>query len=422
MRTSNPYTQTCNIQETTKGPLAGYKVSVKDAIWVKGIESTASSSILKGFTPLQHATCVQKSLEAGATITGKTIQDEFGFGTFCTNTGKGYDTPTNPHDKERSTGGSSGGAALATATEEKHLAIAESTGGSIVTPAAFCGVVGVCPTYGRVSRYGLISYASSLDKIGTMGKTVDEAMLLLEAISGHDEKDETSSTKPLELDKSSEKKKIGILLPQGVDEEIVKRFEEIVEELRKQGIQTEPITLPYTEQYGLAAYYTIAMSEASTHLACLCGLRYGAAEKLEGNYNDYFTKVRSTHFGEETKRRILIGTYMRMSGYRDQYYAKALKVRQAIIKEYKKLFTEYAAIINPTTPTVAPRFDEIEKLTAAQTYAFDFLTVAANLAGLPHITIPIHKEGELPQGCMITTDHYDEGTLKQLGKLVEECR
>ncbi|MBN2881122.1 Asp-tRNA(Asn)/Glu-tRNA(Gln) amidotransferase subunit GatA [Candidatus Woesearchaeota archaeon] len=408
------------------GKLDGYTVSLKDAVWVKDVESCASSDILRGFKPVEHSTVALKILENGGTIIGKTVQDEFGFGGFSTNVGSTFTVPKNPYDVERSTGGSSGGAAVAASVIPKHIAISESTGGSIVTPAAFCGVVGMCPTYGRVSRYGLISYAASLDKIGVMGKTVYDAALGLEVISGIDSKDETSADVPVDwytsFDSDFSGKKIAVLYYEGINPEIDSRTKEIIEKLNERNISYEIIKMPFMQKYALSTYYIIAMSEASTHLACLCGLRYGASSELTGNYDSYFSEVRTKNFGEEAKRRLMLGTFTRMSGHRGQYYVKALKVRTKIIQEYKKVFDEFEAIICPTTPFVAPKFDEIKKLTPVENYTADFLTVGPNLAGLPHLTVPIQKENELPMGIMIIGNHFEEKKILSLGKIVEELR
>ncbi|MFW6230649.1 MAG: amidase family protein [Nanoarchaeota archaeon] len=407
------------------GILSGYTVSLKDAIWVKDIESTATSDILRSFRPVEHSTVAKRILESGGRIIGKTVQDAFGFGSYGTHVGHGYEKPLNPYDTSRAAGGSSGGAAVAAASIKDHIAIAESTGGSIVTPAAFCGVVGFCPTYGRVSRYGLISYASSLDKIGVMGKGVEETAIGLQAIAGKDAKDETCI--PMEGEKYISKepafdKMIGVLHFDGVDEQIQKRCDTIIGKLKEKGATIKEIDLPFTKKYALSAYYVIAMSEASTHLACLSGLRYGQAGDLQKTYNEYFTDVRTRHFNKETKRRALLGTFTRMSGYRGKYYVKALKVRKKIMDEYTSIFSDVNAIIMPTVPTIAPQFDEIDKMSPAQELLFDFLTVGPNIAGLPHMSIPIQQEGELPYGIMIVGKHLSEPELISIGKGIEVVR
>lgn len=404
--------------------LLGLPVSVKDCICVKDVESRAGSKILSGYTPLFDATAIEKIKEQGAIIIGKTAQDEFGFGGFSTNTGVGFKIPLNPFDKQRACGGSSGGSAGITQKASfPHISLGESTGGSIVNPASFCGVVGLCPTYGRVSRYGLIDYANSLDKIGPMTKTVEDAALLMEIIAGFDDKESTTLNKPVDnytsyLNKDVKGMKVGIVkeaLGKGVDEGVKNKTWEAVKKLESNGINYEEVTLPTTTKHSLAAYYLIATAEASTNLAKYCGMRYGITDKLEGSFNEYFTKVRSLNLGEEAKRRIIIGTFARMAGFRDAYYIKATKVRTLIINEYKKLFKKFDVLISPTVPMLPPKFKEIEKLSLLQNYMIDILTVGPNLAGLPHMNVPIGFEKSLPVGMMLIGNHLDEGKLIQVG-------
>jgi len=403
-------------KEKDEGSLKDYKISVKDCICVKGMESTGGSAILKGYKPVFNATAVQKVLDAGCNIIGKTSQDEFGFGSFSMNVGIGYKQPLNPNDKERVTGGSSGGSACAVKLiEEKHVSLGESTGGSIVCPAAYCGIVGLCPTYGRVSRYGLLDYGNSLDKIRPMAKTVEDCAKVLQIIAGYDEKDSTSLNVPVEdyvsyLGKGVKGLKIGLVKESlDVDDEVKTKFMKTVEELKEKGAIVEEVSLPLTFKYGIETYYVIALSETSTNLSKYCGIRYGAEEKPEGNFNEYFAKIRSKYLGEEAKRRIMLGTFARMSGFRNAYYIKAAKVRTLIIKEYKKLFENYDVLITPTMPNIAPKTDDVKKLTPLQNYMMDVLTVGPNLAGLPHISVPIGDD--LPVGFMIIGDHLKEGKI-----------
>jgi len=406
-----------------KGRLFGVLISVKDNICVKGVESTASSGILKGYKPLFNATAVQKCLDEGAIILGKTVQDEFGFGGFATNVGKGYEKPLNPIDKKRATGGSSGGAAgLTKKATFPHLALAESTGGSIANPASFCGVVGLCPTYGRVSRYGLIDYANSLDKIGTMATTVEDAALLLEIISGKDEKDSTAAdvaVPSLEVPGTINGLRIGIVkeaFEYVTDNNVRKTVNEAIYKLEQQGARKIEVSLPIAMKYGLAAYYVLALSEASTNLAKYCGMRYGASEQLTGTFNEYFSRVRNNNFGEEAKRRLLLGTFTRMAGYRDAFYQKAAQVRTKILQEYAEVFKNVDVLIIPTMPMVAPTFDELKKLTIPQIYAMDMLTVAPNLAGLPHISIPCGTANNMPIGMVIIGPQFGEQKIIQVAK------
>ncbi|MBI4449352.1 Asp-tRNA(Asn)/Glu-tRNA(Gln) amidotransferase subunit GatA [Candidatus Woesearchaeota archaeon] len=412
-------------------PLAGVPVSVKDCICVKGMESTAGSAILKGYRPLLDATAIRKAKDAGAIIIGKTAQDEFGFGSFNVNVGRGFKTPKNPHDLSRVTGGSSGGSAGITAKAPfAHLSIAESTGGSIAAPAAFCGVVGITPTYGRVSRWGLIDYANSLDKIGSMGASIADASLLLEVIFGHDEKDATSTHQAIpslraELHQDIKGRRIALLKDSfrtAVDSDIQKAATNVKAVLEKCGARVDEIEMDITSRYALPVYYLLAMSEASTNLAKFCGMRYGRAEPLEGSFDDYFSNVRELHFGSEVKRRILLGTFARMAGHRDAFYIKAAEVRSLIIQEYKKIFKSYDAILSPTMPIIAPRFADIEKLTPLQSYMMDILTVGPNVAGMPHVSMPCGQSKGMPIGMMLTSDHFNEAMMVRIASHLEVSR
>jgi aspartyl-tRNA(Asn)/glutamyl-tRNA(Gln) amidotransferase subunit A len=412
------------------GRLAGVLISVKDCLCVKDVETTAGSDILRGYKPVFDAAAVERVVAEGGIILGKTAQDEFGFGGFSVNVGRGFSKPLNPVDPKRSCGGSSGGAAGLTAKADfPHLAIAESTGGSIVCPAAFCGVVGLCPTYGRVSRWGLIDYANSLDKIGSMAKTVDDAALLLEIMAGHDDRDSTSAdaktAKPFKLADAPKSVKgmcIGVIkeaFGEGVDPAVAKSVKDAVKKLESQGAVIKEISLPLNAKYGVPCYYLIAMCEASTNLAKYCGMRYGAHETLEGDFNAYFTKVRTLHFGDEAKRRLMVGTFARMAGYRDAYYMRALRVRTMLINEYKKAFKQCDLLVSPTMPMVAPTFDEIAKLTPVQNYMADILTVGPNLAGLPHMTVPVSLVKGMPVGCQLIADHFNEVALVAGGRSLQ---
>jgi len=415
--------QSKELDTEPRGRLNGTMVSVKDCICVAGIESRAGSKILTGYKPVFDATVVEKVKQEGGIIIGKTSQDAFGFGSFSVNSD--FKIPLNPFDKQRVCGGSSGGAAGFTQKASfQHIALAQSTGGSIVAPASFCGVVGLCPTYGRVSRYGLIDYANSLDKIGPIGKNVQDVALMLSIISGFDKRESTTinAKVPSYVDyvsKEIKNLKIGIIkegFGDGVEKDVIEKVEEGISKLEVNGAKTKGVSLPLTEKYGVACYYLIAMSEASTNLAKLCGMRYGKHEKLEGNFNEYFSKVRSLNFNEESKRRILLGTFARMAGYRDAYYIRAMKVRTKIIEEYKRAFKGFDVLVSPTMPIVAPRFDEIQRLTPLQNYMIDILTVGPNLAGLPHINIPVgFNTDKMPVGLMLIADHLKEETLIQAG-------
>jgi|SRR3989344_2059094 len=412
------------IKKNPKGKLAGVAISIKDAICVKDIESTAGSKILKGYKPYFHATAVEKAIKEGAIVIGKTSQDEFGFGSFSTNTGIDFKTPLNPFDKTRVTGGSSGGAAgITQKITFPHIAFGESTGGSIVAPASFCGVFGLCPTYGRISRYGLIDYGNSLDKIGPISKDPYDSALLLETISGLDEKDSTSLDEKVpsytkEMYKEIKNLKIGVIKESlnDIDEKVSKKTWEFIKKLESLGCKYKEVSLPTTMKYGIQTYYLISTSEASTNLAKYSGLRYGISEDLKGDFNEYFTNVRSNNFGKEAKRRIMLGTFARMSGFRDAFYMKAAKVRTLIIQEYKKEFKNFDVLLSPTMPILPPKFNETQKLTPLQNYMMDILTVGPNVAGLPHMNIPIGFEKELPVGATIISDHLEETKLLQIAK------
>jgi len=367
--------------------------------------------------PTFNATVIQRLIDEGAIIIGKTQQDEFGFGSFSTNTSIDRQPPKNPYDKERVTGGSSGGSAGFTSiTKHPHVSIAESTGGSIACPSSFCGVAGLTPTYGLVSRYGLIDYANSLDKIGPIAETVQETKLILDVIKGNDEKDSTSLKQ--DISKNQEVKKIAIIKESlNVDKEIK---ELILKKLEQLKIKYDLISLPLTEKYSLATYYIIAMSEASTNLAKYSGIRYGYEEEIKGTFDEYFSKIRSKAFNKESKRRIILGTFARMSGFRDAYYLKAMKVRTLIIEEYKKAFQKYDLLLSPTMPIIAPKFSETQKLTPLQNYMMDILTVGPNLAGLPHLSVNSGSSKGMPVGLQLIANHLNENRLFALGEKIEQ--
>ncbi len=413
---------------TAKGKLLGLPISVKDCICVKGMESRAGSKILSGYKPTFDATPVLRARGEGAIIIGKTSQDEFGFGSFSVNAGIGFEKPRNPRNEERVCGGSSGGAAGITALAKfPHLAFGQSTGGSIVAPASFCGVTGLCPTYGRISRYGLMDYANSLDKIGPIAKSPEEAALLLEVAAGFDHRDSTCLPNPVPNYTKSTKNspkglKIGVVkefLKGEADSKITEIMWDSIKNLESNGVNYEEISLPLNAKYGIPAYYLIATAEASTNMAKYCGMRYGASSELKGNFDEYFTKVRSENFGKEAKRRIMIGTFARMSGFRDAYYLKAMKLRTRLINEYRSAFKKVDALANPTMPVIAPKFSETEKMSPAQEYAMDLMTCPANLAGLPHISINAGSHKGMPVGIMFTADFLGEERLLSLGNAAE---
>jgi aspartyl-tRNA(Asn)/glutamyl-tRNA(Gln) amidotransferase subunit A len=405
-------------EKKPEGKLFGVPLTIKDCICVKGIESKAGSKILKGYKPLFDATVVEKAKKEGAIIIAKTTQDEFGFGTFATNTEK---IPKNPFDNSRSCGGSSGGSAGFTAYNTNyHASLGQSTGGSIACPASFCGVTGLTPTYGLVSRFGLIDYANSLDKIGSIGRNIEDASLLLEIISGKDPKDSTSLNANY-FSGEDGIQKIAVIKDfyDGCDDNVKKIVSKKIDKL-KEFVSVEEIQLPLNLKYALSAYYIIATSEASTNLAKLSGLRYGVqGEVSEKHFDEYFSEIRSNNFTDEAKRRIILGTFARMSGYRDAYYLKAMKVRTKLINEFKQAFKKYDLLLNPTMPVVAPKFEDIEKLSPAQNYAMDLCTVPPNLAGLPHVSCNAGFSDGLPVGLMAIAPHLKEQRLYSFGKVME---
>jgi len=404
--------------------LHGLPMSVKDSICTRGIGSFAGSRILEGYVPPFDATAVAKAKEQGALVIGKTNQDEFGFGTFSTNSGFGI--PKNPLDPSRVCGGSSGGAAALTAAlNMPHIALAQSTGGSISCPAAWCSVVGLTPTYGLVSRWGLIDYANSLDKIGPIGKTVYDVALLLSTICGHDAKDSTSLDHPKhDYTTFTDRKelhgvKIGVPKEyiSGLDSDVEKHVWHAIKKLESLGATYKEVSLPMTK-YALPAYYIIATAEASTNLAKFCGLRYGLHADLKGNATEYFSRVREQGFGEEAKRRIMLGTFARMAGYKDAYYTKAMQIRTLIIKEFKQALKRFDVLAAPTMPILPPKFDDVKKLTPTEVYQMDVLTVPANLAGLPHLSVPVAKM----IGLHLIGDHLQEPRLIEVASAFEAAK
>ncbi len=407
-----------------KKPLLGIPVTIKDCITTKGIRTTAGSKILDEYIPVFDATVVEKIQEAGGIIVGKTSMDEFGFGTFSTNCA--YGIPKNPFDIERSCGGSSGGSCgFAGKISLPHIAVAESTGGSISCPSSFCGVFGITPTYGRVSRWGMIDYASSFDKIGTVGTNLEDALLLLNVISGIDKRDSTTvESEKIVLDKEKQKN-ISIAIPKEYidaieNKDVLNQFNNAKESLKKQGVKIEEVSLK-TTKYAVSCYYIIAMAEASTNLAKYCGLRYGMQEDPKNlHFDKYFSQIRTKYFGTETKRRSIIGTYIRMAGFRDKYYLKAMQVRTLIIKDFKRIFEKYDAILSPTMPIIAPKFSEIEKLSPKQIYSLDILTVGPNLAGFPTISVPFGKAENMPVGMQLIGNHLCEEKIANIASLIKD--
>lgn len=393
-----------------------FMFSAKDNLTTKDMETCAGSKILKGYNPAFDATAVTKLREMGGELVGKTNMDEFGFGTFSVNSGFGI--PKNPHDLNRACGGSSGGAACAAAVFEDHVAIGVSTGGSISCPASFCGVYGMTPTYGRVSRYGLIDYGNSLDKIGILSQRGSGIRPYMTAMFGSDPKDPTSCSQP-EYKKGNDK--IGsVAIPkaavEGISKGVLAQFNDALEMLKSMSIAVEYVDMP-SLKFAMPAYYVIATSEASTNLARYCGMRYGQQDgDLSLGFDEYFSSFRSEYFGQEAKRRILLGTFTRMVGFRDRYYTKALQVRQSIISDYQKIFKDHDAVLTPTMPFISPRFDEISKMSPLDSYKADFLTIPPNISGMPHLSVPCGYSEGMPVGMQFVTDKWNEDRLMTMAE------
>jgi len=410
---------------TERGPLYGLPIGVKDNIVTEGLETTASSLILKGFNPIYNATVVDKLREAGMVIVGKLNMDEFAMGS--SNENSYYKNTKNPWNLETVPGGSSGGSAAAVAAGEVPFTLGSDTGGSIRQPAAFCGVVGMKPTYGRVSRFGLIAYASSFDQIGPITRTVKDNALLLNAISGHDEKDSTSANVEVPdftaaLTGDIQGLRIGVpkeYFAEGVSEASKQAVKDALKVLEEKGATWEEISLPHSK-YALSTYYILASSEASSNLSRFDGIRYGYRTEKAGSLLEFYMNTRSEGFGDEVKRRIMLGTYALSSGYYDAYYKKAQKVRTLIKQDFDKAFENFDVIVGPTTPTPAFKIGEIidDPLTM---YANDILTIPVNLAGVPAISVPCGFDNGLPLGLQIIGNYFDEETVYRVADAFEQA-
>lgn len=399
----------------SKGKLYGVPIAVKDNICVKGWEVTCGSRILKGFVSPYNATVIQKMIDEGAVLLGRTNMDEFAFGSSCETSA--YGPARNPWDTARSPGGSSGGSAAAVAAGLAVMALGSDTGGSIRQPAAFCGIVGLKPTYGRVSRYGLVAFGSSLDQIGPMTRTVEDAARLLGVIAGFDPHDSTSAKVDVpdytkSLGESVKGLKIGVPKEffEGLSAEIDGTIKQAIALLEKEGAVFRPVSLPHTS-YAVPVYYVIAPCEASSNLARFDGVKYGARDKEAGNLLDMYCKSRGKGFGDEAKRRILLGTYALSSGYYDAFYLKAMKVRSRMISDYEKAFKEVDCLITPTAPSGAFKIGE-KTNDPLSMYLSDIFTISANLAGIPALSVPggLTKEG-LPIGIQFMAKPFDEPAI-----------
>jgi len=412
--------------DTDLGPLAGVPIAIKDNICTQGIRTTCASRILENFVPPYDATVVSRLQAAGAIIIGKTNLDEFAMGSSTENSA--FQVTRNPWDLSRVPGGSSGGSAAAVAADLCAAALGSDTGGSIRQPAALCGVVGLKPTYGAVSRYGLVAFASSLDQIGPITKDVADAALLLSVIAGHDRRDSTSHPDADRLqriqlsgDASLSGARVGVpreYFAQGVEPGVRQAVEEAIAKLRELGATVDEVSLPHTE-YALDAYYIVATAEASSNLARYDGVRYGLRAEADSLLEMYL-RTRQQGFGLEVKRRIMLGTYALSAGYYDAYYKKAQQVRTLVIRDFEAAFRRFDVLVAPTSPTVAWGLGERVEDPLAM-YMADILTLPANLAGLPAISIPCGLSQGLPVGLQIIGRHFDEPTVLRVAYAYEKA-
>lgn len=404
--------------------LWGVPIAVKDNICVEGQEATCASRILQNYIAPYNATVVEKLLDAGAVILGRTNMDEFAFGSSCESSF--YGPCRNPRDTERVPGGSSGGSAASVAGHSAIAALGSDTGGSIRQPAALCGVVGIKPTYGRVSRYGLIAFASSLDQIGPITKDVRDSALILKTIAGYDPKDSTSANVPVpdyeaELGKSVKGMKLGIpkeYFRKGISPDVEKAVRDAVKTLESLGATVREVSLPHTP-YATSVYYIVAPSEASSNLARFDSVRFGFRDASAKSLLQMYEQSRGLGFGAEAKRRIILGTYSLSSGYYDAYYLRAMKVRTKIKNDFDAAFKEVDALVTPTSPSTAFKLGE-KSSNPLEMYLSDIYTISANLAGIPAISLPCGMSGKLPIGVQFLAKPFEEGTLYRLAHAFEQ--
>ena len=409
-----------------RGPLHGLPVALKDIISVTGSRCTCGSRILENYVPVYNATVVDRLRGAGAVILGKTNMDEFAMGSSTENSA--FHTTKNPWNLDCVPGGSSGGSAAAVAARLVPAALGTDTGGSIRQPASLCGVTGLKPTYGRVSRYGLVAFASSLDQIGPLTHSVEDAALLLEALAGDDAHDATCATKPTsaysrELERDGKPLRLGIpkaATSEGVDSDVSAAFEAAVASFESLGIATEEVALPASE-HAVACYYLLATAEASSNLARYEGVRYGLRVSGDKTLREMMADTRAQGFGPEVKRRILLGTFVLSAGYYDAYYQKAQRVRSLIARDFEKAFERVDAVLLPTSPTPAFRIgDKVND--PLSMYLTDVFTITANLIGAPAMSLPAGFASDgLPIGVQLVGKHFDESTLLQLGHAFQKA-
>lgn len=403
-------------------PLAGVPVAIKDNIATLDLPTSCGSHILQGYVSPFEATAVQRLREAGAVVIGKTNMDEFAMGSSTEHSA--YGPTRNPIDPSRVPGGSSGGSAAVVAAGVAPVALGSETGGSVRQPAAFCGVVGIKPTYGRVSRFGLVAYASSLDHIGVFGRTVDDAARLLQVVAGHDAHDATSASRPVPSYRHAANGSLAGLVvgrpveyfPDSLDPRIRARCDDALNRLRALGAEVRDVSLPHTA-LAIPVYYIIAPAEASSNLARFDGVRYGLRRPGEG-LRGMYEATRSGGFGAEVTRRILLGTYVLSAGYYDAYYRRAQAVRELIAQDFAKVFAAGVHVLfTPTTPTTAFRIGAVSD--PYEMYLSDIFTVTANLAGIPAMSQPIGRVDGLPVGGQLLANHFDEATMLQVAAELE---
>ena len=404
----------------------GVPIAFKDLISTRGIQTTAASKILAGYKPLFDATVATRCKQAGLPLLGKTNMDEFAMGSSTENSGFG---PTrNPWDPDRVPGGSSGGSTAAVAAGLAPWALGSDTGGSIKQPAALCGVVGLRPTYGTVSRYGIVAFASSLDQVGPIAKNVRDCALLYRIVSGRDPCDSTTVElpQPVELPEAEDLQGLRIGVPtelneaEGIEAGVSEQVNRALELARELGAEVEECSLPRSVDFGLACYYLIAPSEASSNLARYDGVRYGYRAEGNGDLRSIYSRTRDKGFGDEPKRRIMLGTYALSAGYYEAFYGQAQKVRTLIKQEHDALFERFDVLVSPTSPTVAFRLGERTQNPLAM-YLSDVLTIPSNMAGLPGLSIPCGLSEGLPVGLQLIGPQFSENTLFRAGHALERA-